>query len=453
MTAPRSIALLACLLAGCATYRARPLEQADPAARFNARRLDEPAVLAVLDSAGLHPDLPRWRSAELAEAAWIIRPERSRVAAERRVAEAARRTAGAREPLGIASETEYSFSGTNGESRWGLTVSGIFTVSLGGKRGARLARATAGALLAAARADEEAWATRWRVREAVEQVAGRARERDALQEERHLADSVRLTLERGYQSGGIGGREVARATLEARDLDADLAGATRLLAESHAALAAALGVPGAAMDGLVLLVPRDTSCAGGLSREAIQTRALSARPELRSVLAAYQVAEADVRLEVAASWPDLQLGPGLFFDHGVGKWTVGFGLPSLPRGGNRGPIEEAEARREVAAARVEEMQTQVLTELESALLACRAAEAEFRALDPADVLRQRALAESAYTRGETGRLEPIQAAVATTRLLRRRAEVQVTLSRARLALAEAAGQWELAPPGTEEEIR
>ncbi len=342
-------------LAACATYTARPVRTSDAATRFNERRLDDPGVRRALDSAGVQVAPGGWDDAALAEAAWLLRPERARLAAEVQVAEAARISAGARERPGLLTETEYSFSGTNGESRWGVALSGVFTVEFGGKRGARLARANAGVLAAIARSDLESWEVRWRVHQAAVRRAMSTRLLASANREADLADSVARLLRQRYDEGVLSRSEVARAEADRQSALADVASQRRDQAATQAELAAAIGIAGAELDRVPLAETPLHGCPEPLVHDSLQEAALQSRRALRVVLADYQVAEAEVRLEVAHSWPDLQLGPGLFFDHGVGKWTVGFGLPSLPLNRNRGPIAEAEARREVAANRIAEL--------------------------------------------------------------------------------------------------
>ncbi len=440
MTRPLAVALMLATVA-CATYRARPLEISETAAQFNARRLDAPALRAALDSLGVHPSAEGWNDWELGQAAWVLRPERARLAAEIRVAEAARITAGARERPGLNTETEYSFSGTSGESRWGLALSGVFTVELGGKRGARLGRANAGVLVTVARRDEEAWGVRWRVHEAAVWLAIGEDLLAAVARQRNLADSVAELVRRRFEDGSITSAEVARADADRQAADAEVAVRTREVAERRAGLAAAIGIPLGELERTVRLPAVATECGVGLSRDSLQVIALDARPSLRRVLAEYQVAESEVRVEVARSWPDLQLGPGLFFDHGVGKWTIGFGAPSLPLHGNRGPIAEAEARREVAAGRVTEVQQQILDDVEQGVAGCAAASQESAALDMSGIRRQLQVAESAYARGEAGRLEVGLARLEVARAERRLAEARGGMALARLALERASGLW------------
>ena len=438
----RSISLFPfVMMAACATYRPQPLPTADPVARFNDRRLDAPALRLALDSLGVRPPTAGWRDWELAEAAWVLRPERARLAAEVKVAEAARITAGARVQPGVNTETEYSFSGAHGESRWGLALSSVFTVELGGKRGARLARANAGVLAAIARSDEEAWQVRWRVHEAAVQLALRTRQAAAGRPVRELSDSLVDRIRRRFAEGAIAATEVARTEADRQAAEAEAATGEREVRESRAALAAAIGVPVGEFDRTALAIVPVERC-GEAPRDSLLRLSLESRPELRRMLAEYQVAEAEVRLEVANSWPDLQLGPGLFFDHGVGKWTVGFGLPSLPLHGNRGPIGEAEARRAVAAARVNEAQEQILGEVEQAIAGCAAAMAESKALDDAGVRRRLQLVEAAYLRGEAGQLDLGLARLDVARADRRVTEAQGRVALAWLALERAIGLWD-----------
>jgi outer membrane protein TolC len=433
--------LLPTLVAGCASYTARPLEAGDPAVRYNARSLDNPAVVAALDSLGVSTPALLWHDWELATAAWVLRPERVRLVAEIRAAEAARISAGARPRPGFATETEYSFSGSGGESRFGLALSSVFTVELGGKRGARIGQANARVLAVRARAEEEGWYLRWRVREGVadqrraEGVWERSREQLA------LMDTVLVLTRARFTDGGVPRSEVARMQADREEWAAQVAANQRDFEGSQATLAALVGLPLAELARIPLAADSVDRCAAPSARGSLESLALTSRQELHSVLAEYQVAEADLRLEAANSWPDLALGPGLFFDHGVNKWTVAFGLPALPINRNRGPIAEAEARREVAARRVGDAQELVLGEVAQALAACAAATELAVTLSVAGAGDRVALAEAAYGRGEIGRLEVAQARLEFARATRRSVEAAARLHVAGLALERAVGVW------------
>jgi len=436
--------LLILLLGACARYTARPLEP-PAAADWNGRRLNDARVLAVLDSLGEAAPPETWDDWQLAQAAWILRPERARILAELAGARAARVTAGARVEPGVATEWEYAFSGTEGESRWGIALGSVFGLELGGKRGARIARAAAGELLVLARGEAERWEVLWRVREAAWRRTVSRRLVVALESEREVLDTLLEASRQRYAEGVLGRLEVARVEAERQRLEGELASGRRQREEAEAALAVAVGVPTAELGRVPASFRSVAACVDTTQRDSLQRIALDRRWRLREALAAYQVAEAELREQVARSWPTLQLGPGLFFDHGVGKWTVLFGLPALPLNRNRGPIAEAETRRAVAAQRVTEAQDLVLGQVELALAGCRAADRSRAAFDPGPARVRRALAEQAWSRGEISRLDVILARLEAARLERGGMEAVTRLEQAALGLERAAGIWTRPP--------
>jgi outer membrane protein TolC len=436
------------LLGACATYVPQPLDPPSPAA-WNERRLDDPRVAAALDSLG-RPGAPEtWDDWQLAQAAWLMRPERARAAAEVAAADAARVAAGARTAPGIATETEYSFGGAGDEWRWGGAFAGIFTMELGGKRAARLAHANARKLAVLARGEGEGWEVRWRVREAAWRRNAAGRLLVIAESERGVLDSLLLYSRQRYADGTLGRLEIARVESERQQLEADIALRRRELDEAESALAAAVGVPTAELRRARPPAGSGARCPPQESRPSLQQLALDRRWALRQVLAEYQVAEAELRVEVARSWPNLEIGPGLFFDHGTEKWTVLLGLPALSR--NRGGIAEAEAGRRVAAQRVVEVQERVLGEVERGLAICQAAEHARAAIDSAPGAARLAYADSAWARGEIGRLDVVLVRLDVVRSARRAAEAAMRVEFAALELERAVGAWSRAAGGAQPE--
>jgi len=443
--ARRASLLLASLVAGCATYTARPLDSVDPVARYHARRLDDSTLLAALDSIGVGRPSGAWRDWQLAAAAWVLRPERDRMLAEIHAAEAGRISAGARPQPEITTETEIDLGGGQGESRFGFALGSVFTLELGGKRGARLGRANAALLAAQARADAEARELRGRVRAralAQEHAERRWRQSEA---ELVLLDSVIALTRSRFAEGGASASEVARAQADREEWAMEVTSRLQAYQETRAALAAEVGVPEIELARVEIAVDQGPRCAAPEQGDSLERLALVDRPEVRLALADYQVAEAEVRIAVANSWPDLALGPGLFLDHGINKWTVAFGLPSLPLNRNRGPIAEAEAQREVAARRVAEVQELVIADVEQALAGCAAAEAAAASLAVTGAEERLALADQAYQRGEVGRLDVTLAHLELVRASRRFGEAALRLTDSGLELEHAVGIWSGAP--------
>ena len=86
-----------------------------------------------------------------------------------------------------------------------------------------------------------------------------------------------------------------------------------------------------------------------------------------AALAEYGASQSVLQLEVAKQYPDISLGPGYTWDAGAVKWSLGLNiaLPAFDR--NQGPIAEAQARREEAAANVMAFQAKAIVEAEQAL--------------------------------------------------------------------------------------
>lgn len=113
----------------------------------------------------------------------------------------------------------------------------------------------------------------------------------------------------------------------------------------------------------------------------VQRQALLHRPDVLSALAEYRASEAALRLEVANQYPDLTLSPGLLWDAGQAKWSLGLSLvlPLFDR--NQGPIAEARAKREQAAKEVFAVQSRAIGEVERTLAGYRSALEKLRNAD------------------------------------------------------------------------
>src|SRR5207245_732636 len=141
------------------------------------------------------------------------------------------------------------------------------------------------------------------------------------------------------------------------------------LAEAKAALAGAIGIPVAGLQGFDFSWPDLDSppSADSLSPQEIQRDAVLNRLDVRRALAQYAAAEADLQLEISKQYPDVQIGPGYTYEEKNSFFTLGLSttLPIFNR--NQGPIAEGEARRKGAAATFLEKQAQVIAGSERAL--------------------------------------------------------------------------------------
>lgn len=78
----------------------------------------------------------------------------------------------------------------------------------------------------------------------------------------------------------------------------------------------------------------------------------------------YELAEAELRLQVAKQFPSLKLGPGLLWSQGDTIWQFSFSLPAALLNRNLAAIETAEAQRSAQGSAVLAMQSDIIHEVE-----------------------------------------------------------------------------------------
>jgi cobalt-zinc-cadmium efflux system outer membrane protein len=447
---PRLVPRLALLLAasvapGCVRYEPQPLDPARHPAELRARRLDDPALLAWLQRYVGIPEGERWSDRQVAVAALAWRADLARARAEWRAAQTAAVTAGERPPAGAEAGVERRVGGRDEGAPWVVSLAALATVELGGKRGARLLAARARTAVAESRLLALAAERATQGRAAALTLAAARAEVESARAAVGELELISTLEQQRYAEAALAGSELGRTRIEVQDARAELARSELRLAEARAGLAAAVGVPVSAVADLEP-VPVPTGGCARLDTVGVDSTvagALLRRPEVATALAAYAVAEAAVRLEVARLRPDLEIGPGFIWDQGVQRWTLALALPTLLGLRHRGALREAEAERTVAARRVAEAQDSVVMQVESAAELCRGARFALTAADSV-VAAERASAErarAAYERGETARLEPARAELSLARALRTRAATERASILAGATLEAAAAEW------------
>jgi len=441
----RALASLGALvvLHGCVRYVPQPIEPAVHAGAYRTRRLSDPRLLDWVSRWADRPAAGRWTDRQLALAALGLRAELARARAEWRAALAAERTAGARPSPGVIADVERAVSGSEGASPWVVALGALWTVELGGKRGARLQRARARSAMAEAELRRTAWRIANETRAAALALASADAERADAEREAGTLTKVQSLERARYEEAALTAAELARTAAEVQEARFRSSAAQAAAIDARAALAALTALPPAALDGAEVEGEPGIGCASlvTLGDDSVAALALTRRPEMGGALAEYAVAEAGVRGEVARQYPDLDLGPGFIWDQGVHRWTLTLALPNLLKFRNRSAIDEALAGRAAAAARVAEIQDVLLGDAARAAGRCRGARLEAAAADSQVVVaeRQAALARAAYERGETSRLDPALAALGVVRAERARRLQAGRLAAAGLALEAATG--------------
>ena len=378
------------LLAGCAMrrYQPAPIVANATASQFESRSLADDGLRSFEEKNLSQPvsswPPKAWNLQTLSLVALYFNPTLDLARARLARADAAIVTAGARPnpTLGLSPGIPNPYL---------LTLDFAIPIETAGKRGYRVQSARN--LDQAARIDlaDSAWTVLSGVRLALLNYLLASRSLELFHsEERVRADQVSI-LEQILSAGEIPKLDVDLARIELSKTQVAIRAAEGQVAEAKAALAAALGVPLASLQNAEFSWPDlDTPpTLESLSAAEIQREAVLNRLDVRRSLAQYAAAEADLQLEIAKQYPDINIGPGYTYEEMHSFFTVGLSsfVPLFNR--NEGPIAEAEARRQEAAAAFLQTQAQIIARGERALAVYTAA------------LREMAGAQSLYQLEET----------------------------------------------------
>jgi len=361
-------------LSGCATqrYKPAPIVPAVSASRLESRTLSDAGLRSFVEqsSGKSFTSWPpsRWNLQTLSLAALYFNPTLDSARARVEEADAAIITAGGRPnptfDISPGVPSPYLFS-----------MDLLFPIETADKRGHRIQSASS--LMQAAQFDlaDSAWKVRSGVRTALLDYFLASRSVDLLRTEQDLRTTqVRLLQER-LTSGEIPRVDLDTARIAAAQTQLAVTTAQNRIAGARAAIAAAIGLPASAMSTVTfdwddLDSPPD---AASISAQEVERDAVLNRMDVRRALAQYTAAEANLQLEIAKQYPDVEIGPGYSYEEQHNYFTTGLSvtLPIFNR--NKGPIDEAEARRKEAAATVSEAQAQVIAQSEQALTAYTAA--------------------------------------------------------------------------------
>ena len=363
-------AAAAAFLAGCAVqhYRAAPLSPPATAAALEARSLADPALRQFFAAAVPASSWPpaTWDLADLTLAAFYYNP--SLQVARARVSEADAAIITARQKPNPSVSVDLGGE-TAPESPWLAGIGFSLPIETAGKRGYRITQAQRLADVARWNLAAAAWTVRAQVRSALLDYLAARRNLTLLQNEEQLrAEQVKLLDER-LSVGMIPRPEVdAARILHTQTLLATQTAQGRV-AETQAALAAAIGVPASAFNDLKIAWPQfdQPPPASSLDPAAIQADAVLNRIDIRKSLAQYAAAEAALRLEIANQYPNINLGPTWAYEEGAHLFSLGAGTILPIRNRNQGPIAEAEARRRELASQFLQVQAAGIAAGEQAL--------------------------------------------------------------------------------------
>ena len=385
---------VATLLSGCASYKPAPISARVNAAAIGDRSLNDPrlqtfikAVIASdprTDAADPGERTPPWDLTTLTLAALYYHPNLDIARSKLAEARAAVTTA-AQVPNPSLTFEELGYNATVGTpSPWFVTVFINFFIETFGKRGYRTAQARH--LMEAARDDlaTASWQVRGGVRNALVALWA-AEHRLALFRQRlDLQNQLVTLLEHRFDVGEVSALDLARERIARDQIGLSVRDAERQSLAARTALSAAIGIPVPALSGIHIsfgAVERPQEPGPDLAAGALREKALTERSDVQGLLAKYAAAESALSLQIANQYPNIRLSPGYSYDQGQNKYLLAPAAELPIFNQNQGPIAEAVARRDEAAARFTALQTQIIEQVDGDAADLRAADRTLRTAD------------------------------------------------------------------------
>jgi outer membrane protein, heavy metal efflux system len=444
-------------LAGCARFQPEPLSPAQSAEALENRSLTNAALRTFLET-NLHRPFPDWPEASwdfdmLTLAAFYYHPDLAVARADWNAAQAAIQTAGGRPNPTLSLVPGYNTTHSGLPSPWFPAVSFDVPIETAGKRGHRIAAANQLSESARLNLATAAWKVRGNLRSALLADAAARQRTRLLSDQVALQEKIVALLGQQARAGALASQDLAAPHIALARARLELADAQSQQAETRVNLAAAIGLPLRALAEAPLSFDplKDWTGSADLTSAEVRRAALQSRADVLGALADYAAAQATLQLEIARQYPDVHISPGYQFDQGDNKWSLGitFELPVLNQ--NQGPIAEARARREQAAARFTAVQARVLAEIERSVETYRVSRKNLVTLDTLAEAqtRRRESVEAQFKAGATDSLDLLNARLELVNGELARGEGLVKLQQSFAALEDAVqrplpGDWSTA---------
>jgi len=430
------------LFAGCVEYRAAPLEPERSAEQFAARRLSDPRL-----GEQIRPLLPpqaatswpprEWDRALLLAVALTHNPQLAVARAQTEAVRAREITAAQTPNPDLLLQSEYAIHDTH---PWLYGIEFEWLLRSRERRRLEIALAELDTGNARLQLLDQTWAVRHALAAALSDAQS-AQRRLALLDRLGAAQDRLMALEQRRVAAGEDPPSELVASERVRiEIEEQRSELRSLAAAAQAAAAKALGMPPQALDGIAL-VWSDWGEPPPVEEDELRAKreqALLTRADLEAAIGEYSMAEARLHQAVARQYPELVLGPGYYWDHGIAKFPFNVGF-TLPVNGNRGEIAEARAGRDLAGQRMLALQADIYGEIEAAGRAERIARmnAETAELQLKAAQKQAQQADLGVRLGALDSLEQLGAQIAATRAELEVLEMRAQLQASRNALEDA----------------
>ncbi len=315
-----------------------------------------------------------WDLQYLILAAYYFHPDLDVARAKYSIADARIITAGMRPNPTFSVSPKYDFnmgSASGNTSPWLIDASISIPIETANKRGYRIAQAKNLSESAYHDIMSVAWSVRGRVKSALTNLYSSQEKMILLQEQMNKRKELIKLKEKRLSIGEISLSDLVLERIALNQTNLLFQDAKLLYEDALIALASSLGLTANALRDIQIDFQIEEE---GLSKfndtilKTLRYQALTNRADLLSSLAVYKASQSALQLEIAKQYPDINIGPGYNFEFGDAAWGIVFSAIMPIFNQNEGPIAEARARREAAAAQFLALQTKVLGEIDSAIV-------------------------------------------------------------------------------------
>ncbi len=433
--------MLVSFCSGCVHYQALPLEPQRSARAFAVRQLDEPTlreqILRVMPEAAADWPPREWDRADLLAVALVQNPTLAVANAQARATLAHEITAGERPNPDLTLQSEYA---RHDSYAWLYGVAFNWLLRSPERRRLEISIAQLDTQNARLELMDQAWNVRRELVAALSDWEG-ARRRSELLDRLVIAQKRLVEFERQRISAGedAPGDLIAseQALLDIEQQRAEVKAATEA---ARAAAAKAVGVPPEALDGVPMTWPNwgDPPLVSDEELHTLGEQALLSRADVAMAIGDYSAAEAKLQLAVARQYPEYEINPGFYWDHGIAKFPFDVSF-ELPLNGNKGEIAEALAGRDLAGQHMLAVQAGVYGDIAAAQRAERVERETMEAAERqlASARRREKQADLALRLGAMDSLEQIGAQIVATRTELEVLQFRTQLQASRNALEDA----------------
>jgi len=359
-------ALCVCAAAACSPVRYAPRElDLDAAAREYAdRRTDDSGLAQFVARQGYDATWPpeQWRLAELTLVALYFGPEVRTVRAQAEVARAEIASAGLGAQPSVAPGAEHHSREPEADGPWSVGVAVNLPWIARARREARVERAVALSEASELEIARAIWRARAQVRDRLIDLI-ESRERLAvLGAALSARRDMRGLVARRVEAGMLSARELSQEEAALAEIESTLAAERGRMREARTALALSLGLSLETFESMTIATDPLRDLIEAPTADRLRESALRNRLDIHQRLLAFGAADAEVKLAVASQYPELTFSPGYFWDQGDSVWSLAASIAYPSRLRAKTAVREAEARRELAALRLIELQSQVIGE-------------------------------------------------------------------------------------------